>query len=206
MEEMEEACKKALLTVDRIQKELVFQESLLEEKNSSLSSVRASLQARYLEQNTAKLSLRQLNQKKEELTESSADMNLENRQLEEQMREIRRILPDSWHPWRSWRQKIPPETRRSHPMECFLRRRENQREEASRALSQIQLEAAGLKQQDLPDENLSRLEEETGRLLAEQKALGSGSGDSEQAVKERLLEIEAIKEQICAVQRRPERS
>ena len=84
MEEMEEACKKALLAVDRIQKELVFQEALLEEKNSSLSSVRTSLQARYLEQNTAKLSLRQLNQKKEELTESSADMNLENRQLEEQ--------------------------------------------------------------------------------------------------------------------------
>ena len=43
----------------------------------------------------------------------------------------------------------------------------NQREEASRALSQIQLEAAGLKQQDsFLDQNLSRLEEETGRLLA----------------------------------------
>ena len=40
MEEMEEACKKALLAVDRIQKELVFQEALLEEKSSSLSSVR----------------------------------------------------------------------------------------------------------------------------------------------------------------------
>lgn len=201
MEEMEEACKKALLTVDRIQKELVFQEALLEEKNSSLSSVRASLQARYLEQNTAKLSLRQLNQKKEELTESSADMNLENRQLEEQMREIRRNIAGLLA---SMEELEAENTARNETITSdgvLLEAARNQREAASRALSQIQLEAAGLKQQDsFLDQNLSRLEEETGRLLAEQKALGSGSGDSEQAVKERLLEIEAIKEQICAVQ------
>lgn len=201
MEEMEEACKKALLAVDRIQKELVFQEALLEEKNSSLSSVRASLQARYLEQNTAKLSLRQLNQKKEELTESSADMNLENRQLEEQMREIRRNIAGLLA---SMEELEAENTARNEAITSdgvLLEAARNQREEASRALSQIQLEAAGLKQQDsFLDQNLSRLEEETGRLLAEQKALGSGSGDSEQAVKERLLEIEAIKQQICAVQ------
>ena len=201
MEEMEEACKKALLAVDRIQKELVFQEALLEEKNSSLSSVRTSLQARYLEQNTAKLSLRQLNQKKEELTESSADMNLENRQLEEQMREIRRNIAGLLA---SMEELEAENTARNEAITSdgvLLEAARNQREEASRALSQIQLEAAGLKQQDsFLDQNLSRLEEETGRLLAEQKALGSGSGDSEQAVKERLLEIEAIKQQICAVQ------
>ena len=201
MEEMEEACKKALLAVDRIQKELVFQEALLEEKNSSLSSVRTSLQARYLEQNTAKLSLRQLNQKKEELTESSADMNLENRQLEEQMREIRRNIAGLLA---SMEELEAENTARNEAITSdgmLLEAARNQREKASRALSQIQLEAAGLKQQDsFLDQNLSRLEEETGRLLAEQKALGSGSGDSEQAVKERLLEIEAIKQQICAVQ------
>lgn len=172
MEEMEEACKKALLAVDRIQKELVFQEALLEEKNSSLSSVRTSLQARYLEQNTAKLSLRQLNQKKEELTESSADMNLENRQLEEQMREIRRNIAGLLHPWRNWEAKIPPETRRSHPMECFLRRRET----SGRGLQGPFPDPAGGRwseaQDSFLDQNLSRLEEETGRLLAEQKALG----------------------------------
>ena len=201
MEEMEEACKKALLAVDRIQKELVFQEALLEEKNSSLSSVRASLQARYLEQNTAKLSLRQLNQKKEELTESSADMNLENRQLEEQMREIRRNIAGLLA---SMEELEAENTARNETITSdgvLLEAARNQREEVSRTLSQIQLEAASLKQQDsFLDQNLSRLEEETGRLLAEQKALGSGSGDSEQAVKERLLEIEAIKQQICAVQ------
>ena len=156
--------------MDRIQKELVFQEALLEEKNSSLSSVRTSLQARYLEQNTAKLSLRQLNQKKEELTESSADMNLENRQLEEQMREIRRNIAGLLA---SMEELEAENTARNEAITSdgvLLEAARNQREEASRALSQIQLEAAGLKQQDsFLDQNLSRLEEETGRLLAEQR-------------------------------------
>lgn len=205
MEEMEEACKKALLAVDRIQKELVFQEALLEEKNSGLSSVRTALQARYLEQNTAKLSLRQLNQKKEELTESSADMNLENRQLEEQMREIRRNIARLLEAMEELEAENTARNEAITSDGALLEAARNQREEASRALSQIQLEAAGLKQQDsFLDQNLSRLEEETGRLLAEQKALGSGSGNSEQAVKERLLEIEALKEQISAVQEEAE--
>lgn len=205
MEEMEEACKKALLAVDRIQKELVFQEALLEEKNSGLSSVRTALQARYLEQNTAKLSLRQLNQKKEELTESSADMNLENRQLEEQMREIRRNIAGLLEAMEELEAENTARNEAITSDGALLEAARNQREEASRALSQIQLEAAGLKQQDsFLDQNLSRLEEETGRLLAEQKALGSGSGDSEQAVKERLLEIEALKEQISAIQEEAE--
>lgn len=205
MEEMEEACKKALLAVDRIQKELVFQEALLEEKNSGLSSVRTALQARYLEQNTAKLSLRQLNQKKEELTESSADMNLENRQLEEQMREIRRNIAGLLEAMEELEAENTARNEAITSDGALLEAARNQREEASRALSQIQLEAAGLKQQDsFLDQNLSRLEEETGRLLAEQKALGSGSGDSEQAVKERLLEIEALKVQISAVQEEAE--
>ena len=47
---------------------------------------------KYLEENTAKIALKQLEGKKEELYESSADMNLENRQLEEQIHELRDSL------------------------------------------------------------------------------------------------------------------
>ena len=135
-------------------------------------------------------------------------MNLENRQLEEQMREIRRNIAGLLA---SMEELEAENTARNEAITSdgvLLEAARNQREEASRALSQIQLEAAGLKQQDsFLDQNLSRLEEETGRLLAEQKALGSGSGDSEQAVKERLLEIEAIKRtDLCRSRRRPERS
>ena len=42
--------------------------------------------------NTTKIALKQLEGKKEELYESSSDMNLENRQLEEQIHELRDSL------------------------------------------------------------------------------------------------------------------
>lgn len=201
MEEMEEACKKALLAVDRIQKELVFEEALLEEKNSELSSVRASLQARYLEQNTARLSLRQLNQKKQELTESSADMNLENRQLEEQMREIRGSITGLTASMEALEAENAARNEAIASDGVLLEEAKEKREEASKALSQIQLEAAGLKQQDsFLDQNLIRLDEESKKLQAEKEALGSGSGDSAQAIQERIQEIGSLKDQIVSVQ------
>ena len=97
-------------------------------------------------------------------------MNLENRQLEEQMREIRRNIAGLLA---SMEELEAENTARNEAITSdgvLLEAARNQREKASRALSQIQLEAAGLKQQDsFLDQNLSRLEEETGRLLAEQK-------------------------------------
>ena len=92
MEELEEACKKALTTVDKIQAETIFQEGIFQEKSGELENVKSDLQKKYLEENTAKIALKQLEGKKEELYESSADMNLENRQLEEQIHELRDSL------------------------------------------------------------------------------------------------------------------
>ena len=160
MEEMEEACKKALLAVDRIQKELVFQEALLEEKNSSLSSVR-TLSRPGIWSRIRQSCPAAAEPEEEELTESSADMNLENRQLEEQMREIRRNIAGLLASMEELEAEKYRQERGDHiRMECFLRRRETSGKKASRALPQIQLEAAGLKQQDsFLDQNLSRLEE-----------------------------------------------
>ena len=92
MEELEEACKRALTTVDKIQAETVFQEGIFQEKSGELESVKSALQEKYLEENTTKIALKQLEGKKEELYESSSDMNLENRQLEEQIHELRASL------------------------------------------------------------------------------------------------------------------
>ena len=81
-----------LTTVDKIQAETIFQEGIFQEKSGELENVKSDLQKKYLEENTAKIALKQLEGKKEELYESSADMNLENRQLEEQIHELRDSL------------------------------------------------------------------------------------------------------------------
>lgn len=201
MEELENACKKALTSVDRIQKELVLQEGILEEKNSELSHTREELQARYLEENTAKLSLEQLKEKKNELFESSADMNLENRQLEEQMQEIKKSIQSLLSDMEKLENENLERNERIAKDTRELETAREEKEKASGELSKVQLSAANLKQQDsFMDQNIRRLKEEMERLSAEKASLGDGSGVSEQAVKERLDEIEALREKIKAVQ------
>ena len=51
MEELEEACKKALTTVDKIQAENIFQEGIFQEKSGELENVKSDLQKKYLEEN-----------------------------------------------------------------------------------------------------------------------------------------------------------
>lgn len=68
MEELEEACKKALTTVDKIQAENIFQEGIFQEKSGELENVKSDLQKKYLEENTAKIALKQLEGKKRNST------------------------------------------------------------------------------------------------------------------------------------------
>ena len=200
MEELEETCKKALRTVDQIQKDTVLQEGIFTEKNEALTRVKETLQKKYLEENTAKLKLGELQSRKEELAESSLDMQLENRQLEEQIRDIKegaselkkaQALLEEENQARNL--KIEADTR-------ALETARAEREKAAGALSAIQLEAAGLKQQDsFIGQNLSRLAEEKNRLLAERDSLSGGQDTSRSAIQDHGNEIEALRGQIGSV-------
>ena len=201
MEELEGACKKALLRVDQIQKELVSQEAALAEKSNALSRVKEELQGKYLEENTAKLSLEQLQGKKEELFESSRDMALENRQLEEQIQEIRENIEALTKEMEALEAANEERNKKLASDGTNLETAKEQRDQASKVLSDTQLQAANLKQQmSFLDQNLSRLSDEMKKLALEKESLGDGTGVSEHAVKDRLLEIEALKNQIEKVQ------
>ena len=197
MDELEVVCRKALEQVDILQKELVFKESLLEEKTFELTRVNKELQTKYLEENTARISLEQLKQKKGELSESSVDMDLENVQLEEQMKEIKAniqnvsgdmLLLETQNEERN--DKI---TRDSKALE----EAKETREAASKELSDVQLRSHGLIQQDsFIEENLKRVKEERERLEAEKASLGDGTDGSIQIIREKQAEIEALNAQI----------
>ncbi len=201
MEELEDVCQKALVRVDKIQKELVLREKDLEEKTSALSVVKEKIQGKYLEENTAKLSFEQLQEKKRELFESSRDMALENKQLEEQIQDIRENIIALTKDMEALEALNEERNKKLSSDGASLETAKGQRDQASKALSDTQLLAAGLKQQiSFLDQNLSRLSEETKKLFREKETLGDGTGISEHAVKERLSEIEALKEQIKNVQ------
>jgi len=197
MDELEEICKKALKAVDELQKELVIQESILDEKTFDLTRTNKELQTKYLEENTARISLEQLRGKKDELLESSTDMDLENRQLEDQMKEIKASIAVVSEEMDKLEAENEERNQRIAVNSASLETAKAARETASKDLSEVQLKGAGLNQQDsFIDENLKRVKEETMRLQAEMKHLDDGSGTSDSAVKVKTEEIERIKEEI----------
>lgn len=199
MEELEELCKKALMNVDRIEKELVYQEGIHEEKSAGLEEIKRELQGKYLEENTKKLNLNQLTGRQSELTESLSDMELENGQLEEQMREIRRNIAEIVTQIESLEAENEDANLRIETAGQQLEQEKTRRENARQKLSEVQLEAAALKQQDaFIDQNISRLNEEAGHLLSEKESLGASTDVGKSAVDERQKEIEALKTQILA--------
>ena len=200
MDELEEICKKTQQDLEDLKKELVIQESLLDEKTFDLTRTNKELQTKYLEENTATISLEQLRGKKEELTESSADMNLENSQLEVQMAEIKANIASVSEEMDKLEEENTLRNDRITENSASLERAKEEREKASRELSDVQLKGAGLTQQDsFIDENLKRVKEEAARLTAELNSLESGSGTSEGAVKEKQEEIERIRTEIDAI-------
>lgn len=197
MDELETACKNALEQIDVIQKELVLKESLLEEKTFDLTRTNKELQTKYLEENTARISLEQLKQKKDELSESSVDMNLENAQLEDQMKEIKAnmqgVTADMTLLETENEERNSRITRDSKALEAAKEARET----ASKELADVQLRSQGLIQQDsFIEENIKRVTEERARLESEKASLGDGTQGSVLAVKEKQAEIESLKTQI----------
>ena len=198
MEELEEACKRALTTVDKIQAETVFQEGIFQEKSGELESVKSALQEKYLEENTTKIALKQLEGKKEELYESSADMNQENRQLEEQIHELRASLAAIAKEMERLEQENTERETKIGTDSTALEQAKADRDTASAALSEVQLEAANLKQQDsFLDQNIHRLEDEKERLLSERMSLHHFHPfPFSSSLEKRLAQIEELKEKI----------
>ncbi len=205
MEELEQACQKALRNVDRLQKELVLQEGIFDTKSSELEQIKKDLQSRYLEENTAKVSLKQLQDKKEDLIVSSSDMNLENRQLEEQMAEIREAIRLVVSDMETLESENAARNIRMTKMSEALDLAKEERENASAALSKVQLETAGLSQQDsFLAENMKRVREEIAALTSERESFEGGSGTSEETITEKTAEIETLKHKILEIRDKAE--
>ena len=135
--------------------------------------------------------MKQLEGKKEELYESSADMNLENRQLEEHIHELRDSLAAIAGEMKRLEQENTDRNEKIESDSAALEQAKADRDNASAALSEVQLEAANLKQQDsFLDQNIHRLEEEKNRLLTEKMSLRDGHTDSKNEVEKRLAQIE----------------
>ncbi len=197
IEELEEACRKALLRVDDIQRELALNEGLLTEEKENLERIKARKQEEILRRNTLQIGISGLEEKKAEIAESSTDMVRENRDLEEQLKELNRNQADL-----SREESLLEEKNRAAEKEIEELGKQLEREKEAgvqrrEELAGAQLATSGLHQKhQFVLENIRRVREEMKRLDEEKSSLGSGAGDSTQIIREKEEEIAHLQELI----------
>ena len=198
IEELEEACRKALVRVDDIQRELALNEGLLAEEKENLEALKAERQEEILRRNTIQIGIAGLEEKKAEIAESSTDMVRENRDLEEQLKELNRSQSDL-----SREESLLEEKNKAADKEIeeLGRQLEEEREAGAlrrEELAKAQLETSGLHQKhQFAMENIRRVREEMKRLDEERSSLGAGAGGSSQVIREKEEEIARLRELIA---------
>ena len=200
IEELEEKCKKALVQVEKIQGDLNLQEGLLQEKKEEQERLRTGIQALYLRQNTLRLNITQLEEKKAEIAGSSVDLVREHGQLEEQVREITGSQEALKLDVAGLEERNSQAGRTVEEKGAVLEEAKAAREGYASGLAQIQLEAANLKQkQDFLQENVSRVRGERAKLESEYRDLVDGAGNSQEIIAAKRRQIQELTEQIAAV-------
>lgn len=202
IEELEEACKKALLQVEKLQTDLSLQEGLLREKKEEQERQRLEIQSLYLRQNTLGLNISQLEKKKAEIAGSSVDLVREHGQLEDQVREITASQEALKLEVAGLEERNSRDDRAVQEKGGLLEETRAARDGYASGLAQIQLEAAGLKQkQDFLLENVDRVRSERAKLEREYRELVEGAGSSQEIIGGKRRQIQELTLQIEGVTR-----
>ncbi len=198
IEELEAVCRKALTSSEKLEEELRMNEGLLQEKQEELEMLKRESHEVSLVQNTQQMNVNQLEEKRDEIRESSQDLELENSQLEAQLKEIhenRRGLALDTEALVQMNDQINEEISR---MTLRMEEDRKTRNDSAHILEEIRLEAANLKQKvDFVMENIHRVESEIAKLSEEREGLLNGASDTDGIVEARQQEIANMQELIA---------
>ncbi|MDE7436555.1 MAG: chromosome segregation protein SMC [Lachnospiraceae bacterium] len=161
--------------------------------------VRQELQEQYLVQNTAQMNVERCRQQKLESENVFEGLKNENQELEEQLAQIRRDRERTEAVIVAGEQREKEIAAESEKLQTVLEEQLKLEEDASRAVSEIQLEAAGFEQrQEFLEENLQRVSAELAQVIADEETLQNQSGESREDAKRHENEIEEIRLTIAA--------
>lgn len=197
IEELEERCQRCLDEVHRIEKELSLREGELTGHQDELDQIRKEYQSVSLKQNTVQIHVRQLEQKIQEISDSSTDMVLENTQLEEQIHELQRNQAELRKESESLEIRNADTEKQIQKLGEIQGEYRQKREELAKDLSAIQLETAALQQKyQFVRENTNRIREEIRRREEEKQELLSHGTNTDQIIQGKQEEIQRLEEQI----------
>lgn len=198
IEELMARCEKALKAAEKIQEELSMNEAQLKEEREELEQVKQQRQSRYLEQNTIEMNLSQLDDRIQEIAESSQDMVLENRHLEEQIQEINRNQKELSEEILGLESQNDQENKRVEDLTAHQEESKEKREQLAKDVSVVQLENANLQQKyQFLQENIRRVRTEMEKLEEEKQALNGSTDLSDQVIAGKNAEIEKLKDLIA---------
>ncbi len=197
IEELENSCNNYLKQTDSIQQELSIQEAAVSEKKEEADQLRREIQHLALQENTIRMNISALEDKKNEIAESSTDLVNEHAQLEEQVREINQSRSSLTEEAGKLEERNKESEALISEKSALLDQAKADRDAHSSHLSELQLECASLDQQlAFTSENEKRVNGEIRRLKEEDAALEEGKKDSRSAIEEKEAQIRAIQEQI----------
>lgn len=199
IEELEQACSLHLKQAEIMQTELNLAEAMVQEKKDETQTLKAAAQKLALEENTLRVTISRLEEKKDEIAESSLDLVREHGQLEIQVREISESRQNLSEDTKKLESQSSEAEKRVGETSKLLENARIRRDGSSEILSGLQLSQASLSQKlDFIRENQQRIRMECKKLKEEFAALESGSGDSKEAVAKKEEEIRQIYAQIEA--------
>lgn len=197
IEELEQICEKAVSDTEKIQQQLSESEQQFTQLKIQLEEIKAKIQQIRLAQNTLQINISQFEEKKTLIVESMKDLNLENRQIEQQVlelsanqQELKAAMSDLDQQKTATEGLIEEHSKQLDEMKV-------QREEQANQLSEILLEHANYQQKhQFVTENLNRIQSEIEKLNEEADSLNSGTDQAQDTIKEKQQQIEALKLQI----------
>ena len=199
MEEMEASVKKYLKEVDTLLQEIEDTKAERNKLRLSLEEDKASLQKKFIEQNTARLNVIKAKERKEEASESSLELKNEEREIESQIQEIRlskeeisRELHDSETLEKQTEGKIK---------ECQVLLDEKRSEESENlaGVNALEVEVEKmLQQQGFHQQNVDRINTELERSKSELSEIEEGLLGNTRDIEQKENNIRQIEETIQA--------
>ncbi len=203
IEELEQKCEKILKISEGFEKELRKTEAALSSLRQQIEQVKANQQELSLRQNTVMMNIRQAENRKAEIQESSIDLVREHGLLEEQARELKTNQSQLLETVASLEGQNGRINQSIEELQGTLEEKKHSREQFAKDLSAVQLETANYQQQvTFVQENVRRIHEEIRKLKEEMEGLNQGQGNSDFAIQKKQQEIEQMKNAISQSENR----
>lgn len=199
MEELEAKVKKYLKQIDTLLQEIEDTKAERNKLRLSLEEDKATLQKKFIEQNTARLNVIKAKERKEEASEGSLELKAEEREIENQIQEIK-LSKEEIHKELEESEALEKQIEiQIKEFQAQLEEKRTEESEESAHVGTLDLEVEKmLQQQGFHQQNVDRINGEIDRFAEELSEIEDGLVKSSEDIKNKENNIAEIRQTIEA--------